>query len=296
MQTSQILRKPTLEKVNPEFGSSFSVKHYTDPCEKAEIPFWHFHPEIELVYVKGGSGKRHIGKHMSYYQSGELVLIGSMLPHTGFTDRLSGNESESVIQFHKDFVGPQFFESHEMRDIQQLFERAKSGLAFHGGAKQAIGQRIEKLVTLDYFGKFIELLCILQDLAWADQYEILNADGYAMEIENSNNDRMNIIYDFVRNNFHRSIPLDEIANVASMTVPAFCRYFKRASGKTFTQFVNEFRIVHACKLLTEKQITISNVCFECGYNNFSHFNRSFKEITGVSPSNYRKQFKTVLQD
>lgn len=288
--------KPALEKVSSEFGSSFSVKHYNEPSQYTKPPFWHFHPEIEMVYVKGGNGKRHIGNHLSYYQWGDLVLIGSMLPHTGFTDRLTQNESETVIQFNADCFGNEFFQISEMQEIQLLLHRAKSGIAFHGKAKKNIGARMEKLVALDNFGKMIELLSILQEMAGTDQYEILNAAGYAFEVENTDNDRINVIYSFVQAHFKRPIPLYEIADVANMTVPSFCRYFKRISGKTFTHFVNEIRILHACKLLTEQQLSISNVALESGFNNFSYFNRIFKETTDKSPSAYRKQFVQVLNE
>ena len=140
----------------------------------------------------------------------------------------------------------------------------------------------------------IELLCILQDMAWSTEYEMLNADGYSFEIANADSERVNIIYEHVRTNFQRPIPLKEIANEVSMTVPAFCRYFKRLTGKTFTRFVNEFRIVHACKLLSEMPSSITDICFESGFNNFSHFNRLFKEMIGKNPSDYRKQFRQVL--
>ena len=286
--------KPALEKISPEFGSSFSVKQYLDPCPKSRKPFWHFHPEVEMVYVKGGNGKRHIGNNLSYYNDGDLILIGSMLPHTGFTDRLTGNESETVVQFTQDFLGKEFFTSPEMQEIRQLFERARSGIAFHGDAKWSIGGRIEALPGLDNFARLIELVCILQDMAWSAEYTILNAEGYTFEVEHADNDRINVVYDYVRQHFDRAIPLQEIADIANMTVPAFCRYFKRMSGKTFTQFVNEFRIVHACRLLVEQPASISEVCYDSGFNNFSHFNRLFKNITGKSPSAYRKQFKKVL--
>jgi AraC-like DNA-binding protein len=288
------LRKPSLEKVLTEFGSSFSVKHYNEPSPHAKPPFWHFHPEIEMVYVNGGSGKRHIGNHLSYYQSGDLVLIGSMLPHTGFTDRLTGNDSETIIQFDSDCFGAGFFGLEEMQDISQLLYRAKAGIAFRGKAKEEIGARMEKLVWLDKFAKVIELLCILQDMAWTEEYDVLNADGYTFEVENTDNNRINVIYDYVQNNFKEVISLDEIAELANMTVPSFCRYFKRISGKKFTRFVNEIRIVHACKLLTEQQLSITNISFESGFNNISHFNRIFKDITKKSPSDYRKQFTTIL--
>jgi AraC-like DNA-binding protein len=100
----------------------------------------------------------------------------------------------------------------------------------------------------------------------------------------------------VRKHFTETIQLEDISAIANMTVPSFCRYFKRVTGKTFTEFVNEFRIVHACKLLSEERHTISEVCYESGFNNFSHFNRLFKEKTGQSPNAYRKSVEKVVYD
>jgi AraC-like DNA-binding protein len=294
MGQTLITRKPALEKVNTEIGSSFIVKYYQESAPQQSPPFWHYHPEIELVYVKGGSGKRHIGQHLSYYQSGDLVLIGSMLPHSGFTDRLTGNESETVIQFNSDCFGSEFFGLEEMKDIEQLLQRAKSGIAFDGKVRKDIGARMEGLARHNKFNKLLELLKILQELSVTEDYTLLNADGFVFEVENSDNDRINILFDYVQKHFRKPLSLEEIASVANMTVPSFCRYFKRISGKTFTRFVNEIRIVNACKLLTEERDTISNVSYESGFNNFSHFNKQFKDITGKSPSEYRKQFVKIL--
>lgn len=286
--------KPALEKIIPAFGSCFAIKQYIDPSPELKKPFWHFHPELELVYVKGGSGKRHIGHHLSYFSDGELVFIGSNLPHMGFTDRLTVNESETIIQMKSDFLGDNFFHIPEMEAIQQLFERAKSGLSFHGASKNRIGARIENLTKLDNFERLLHLLSILQEMAFSTEYTLLNASGFTLEVERQDNDRINVIYHFVQQNFQRTITLDEVAAEANMTVPAFCRYFKKMAGKTFTAFVNEMRVIHACKLLSEMAGSITDICFESGFNNFSHFNRIFKEITGKSPSAYRKTIREIV--
>ena len=285
--------KPTLEKIEPEIGSSFATKQYSEPCSDKK-PFWHFHPELELVYVKGGSGKRHIGNHLSYFTNGDLVFIGSNLPHTGFTDRLTGNDSETIVQMKSDFLGTSFFQVPEMQSIQQMFNRARLGLAFYGKTKDEIGARLERLPGLDPFHKLIELLSILETMAQSTEYDILNADGFALEVGHQDNDRINVIYQYVRENFQRTIKLEEIAMEVNMTVPAFCRYFKKISRKTFTQFLNEYRVVHACNLLVQSNLSISEVCLDSGFNNFSHFNRLFKEHTGKSPSAYRKNLKILV--
>ena len=135
---------------------------------------------------------------------------------------------------------------------------------------------------------------ILHDLATTDDYEILNAETFTFETELQDNSKTEVIYKYINQNYKEPIPLEEIASKVSMTVPAFCRYFKKTSGKTFTKIVNEYRVVHATKLLSESQMSITEICFECGFNNFSHFNKIFKEFTGKSASKYRKELKQIL--
>lgn len=295
MEKQHNIQKPFLEQIVPAFGSSFLVRRYNNACENT-LANWHFHPEIELIYVQGGSGKRHIGQHMSYFNNGDLVLMGSYLPHYGFTDRLTGNKSETVIQFKEQFLGDGFFEVPEMSAIKQLLDLSKKGIAFDTDTKKRVGKQIEALTWKDQFGRLLGLLEILKILSESRNYEILNAQGVAIAVNAKDNDRMNEIYAYVRNHFKSHISLDEISEVAHMTVPAFCRYFKKIARKTFTQFVNEYRIVHASKLLAETSMTITEVSFESGFNNFSHFNKLFKQFTSKSPSHYRKGFKRVIDE
>lgn len=287
-------RKPTLEKISPEFGSSIRViKH--DAYIGENKPFWHFHPEIELVYVNKGQGKRHIGNHLSYFNNSQLLLIGSNLPHNGFTDRLTINGSETLVQFKPEFLGEHFFDIPEMEAIQKLFERSKKGLVFGVKTKQKLGVKIEKLAEKDGFKKILLLLEILHGLTKSQDYTVLNADGFAFETAPQDSTKIDIIFKHVNEHFRTHISLDEIADKVSMTAPAFCRYFKKVTGKTFTKLVNEYRVVHVTKLLLESNMSITDICFECGFNNFSHFNKLFKEITGKSASKYRSELKKIVQ-
>jgi len=287
-------RKPTLEKISPQFGSSLKVwKHEAYIGDNK--PFWHFHPEIELVYVNKGAGKRHIGNHLSYFNNSQLLLIGSNLPHNGFTNRLTVHGSETVVQFKPEFLGNQFFDIPEMERVQLLFERAKKGILFGVATKKKIGAKIEKLSEKEGFKKILVLLEVLHTLSKAEDYTILNADGFAFETEPQDSAKIDIVYKHINDNFREHISLDDIAEKVSMTVPAFCRYFKKVTGKTFTKLVNEYRVVHATKLLAESQMSITDICYECGFNNFSHFNKLFKEFTGKSASKYRSELKLILQ-
>ena len=289
-------RKPTLEKISPEFGSSILVrKHKIDAYKGETKPFWHFHPEIELVYVNKGQGKRHIGSHLSYFNNSQLLLIGPNLPHNGFTDRLTINGSETLVQFRQEFLGDNFFNIPEMELINKLFERSKKGILFGVKTKQKLGKKIEKLNEKEGFKKILILLEVLHCLAKSEDYTILNVDGFAFETEPQDSAKIDIIFKHVNQNFKEHISLDEIADKVSMTVPAFCRYFKKVTGKTFTKLVNEYRVVHATKLLSESQMSITDICYECGFNNFSHFNKLFKEFTGKSASKYRGELKMMVQ-
>ncbi|NQZ78059.1 MAG: helix-turn-helix transcriptional regulator [Ekhidna sp.] len=276
----------------PHEGSML-VRHFHEHHRNTR-PYWHYHPELELVYVKGGSGKRHIGSHLSYFNDGELILIGSNLPHQGFTNRLSGNESETVVQMLPNFLGEGFFQIPEMKGIQALFERSKKGLAFSENDKKLVGPKIEALIEKDKFEQILGLISILRDLSLSKDYKILNADGFLMVTNPQDNDRLNQVLNHIKENFTDVISLGEICDLVSMTEPSFCRYFKRVTTKTFTQFLNEYRLVHASKLLSEKQISITEVCFESGFSNYSHFVNQFKSFTGKNPSAYRKDIQKIL--
>ncbi|NOR27037.1 MAG: helix-turn-helix domain-containing protein [Lutibacter sp.] len=285
--------KPAFEKISPEFGNSLKVMQHTEVV-KNNLPFWHFHPELELVYVNNAKGKRHIGSHLSYFDNSQLILIGASLPHSGFADRFTTNGSETIIQFKEDFLGSNFFKIPETQAIKTLFEKAKKGILFNGDTKTKVGPKIEVLLNKKGMERIIGFLEILKDLSFSKNYTLLNVDGFAFEVEPQDNRKIDIIFEFVSENFKRPIPLDEIADKVSMTVPAFCRYFKKATGKTFTQFVNEFRIVHSTKLLAENPTSITDICFESGFNNFSHFNKLFKKFTGKSPLKYRNEMKQLV--
>ena len=284
---------PTLKLIEPSFGSSFTLTKYNINYNSH---FWHYHPEIELIYVNGGAGKRQVGSHISYYTNGDLTLIGSNLPHCGFTDELTGNKNEIVIQMKPDFLGEHFFEIPEMVNIKNLLQQAKSGITFGGKTKRKIGKKIGKMEDKTPFERLLSIIEILNELELAtEDATVLNAEGFRMEMHVQDNERINSIFNYVKDHFKEPIRLEEIAGKVSMTVPSFCRYFKKITHKTFTKFVNDYRLVHACKLLAEKPISISAIAFESGFNNFSHFNKSFKEFTGKNASEYRYELRSFLE-
>jgi AraC-like DNA-binding protein len=287
------LIKPEFEKIEPPFGSSLVYKRFSKHVENVK-PFWHYHPELEIVYVNGGSGRRQIANHVSYYRNGDLIFIGSNLPHCGLTEKLTNNKRETVIQMSPDLLNKAFFDIPEMSFMNGLLERAKRGLVFHGESKRSIGQLIEDMNDMNYFDRIVAMLNVFKAMDEAENYTLLNVEDFSMETSTKESEKINIIFNYVKENYTKSISLEDIAEVASMTVPAFCRYFKKMTRKTFTEFVNEYRIAHAAKLLHEKQMSISEVCYDSGFNNISHFNKLFKAFFGKTPSVYREELKFLV--
>ncbi|KGO91282.1 AraC family transcriptional regulator [Flavobacterium subsaxonicum] len=286
--------KPSFESIEPSFGSSFTYAKYVQNAN-IRSHVWHYHPEVELVFVNGGTGKRQIGSHISYYTDGDLILIGTNLPHCGFTDDLTNNKDEVVIQMKPHFLGEAFMALPETKNIQSLFTRARGGIAFGPDTRKAFGEKMEAMAGQLPFERLLTMIEVLNGLEQAADYKVLNAEGFALETQVQDNDRINMVFNYVKDNFKEPIALEDIAERASMTVPSFCRYFKKMTRKTFVHFVNEYRVVHACKLLAEKPISIADVSYESGFNNFSHFNKSFKEVTGKSASQYRQELKAIIK-
>lgn len=285
--------KPSFEHLAPDMGNSIIYKRF-DIKNKNTEPFWHYHPEIEIVYINEGSGKRQVGSHVSYYKNGDLICIGANLPHCGFTQAFTKKRKETLIQMLPDYLGADFFNVLEMKSINSLLERAKQGLVFHGKTKKKVGAIIENMIHKSPFERILDSVLILHELEASKEFEILNAEAFTLKAAAQDNHRINDTFNYVRENFKQPISIEEISTHVNMTPPAFCRYFKKVTQKTFTQFVNEYRLVHATKLLSEQQESIQTICFECGFNNFSHFNKLFKNHTGKTPTEYRKEINFVV--
>jgi AraC-like DNA-binding protein len=245
---------------------------------------FHFHPEIELVFVFDGIGRRHVGNHVSYYENGDLVLIGSNLPHSGFGYGALGKHEEMVIQFKKEIIQ----ETVEFEKVHQLLQKAQFGISFSGEIKKTLQEDFRKIKELPSFERFVCLLHILQKLANHADFQVLNNTQYQKSNFSKDQHRVFRIFEFVEKNYANEINTQTLADLSNLTLPAFCNYFKKNFGVSFTDFLNEYRINQACILLTESQ-TISNVAFLCGFNSLSYFSRTFKYFKNISPSEFRSK-------
>ena len=283
---------PIYEEVPAEF-SDVSLKFFD--CEfpnKKEVG-WHFHIDYELVYVNEGSGKRHIGMHLSNYTDGELVLIGSNVPHHGFTDYFTDTRKEVVVHFKPGFLGNAIEQVPIFKKIWELLTLSDHGIVFSEQVKHYIGYRLLELKNMEHFQRYLELIDILNELAISEDKQMLNANGKAFIGSLKENERVKKVFNYIEEHFKDPISLDDVAELIHMNPSSFSRFFKKTTNKTFISYLNEYRLNHAIQLLMETELDIKNIGYECGFTNLSNFFRHFKAHTQTTPYDYRRKFSKV---
>lgn len=283
--------KPQLLKVTSGPAHSFSVRRDFTPHFNNR---WHYHDEVELIHFSKGGGTQFIGDSIKRFKSGDVVLVGKQLPHYWrFDDEYFENDNYKidvqVAHFCEDFLGDTFLQLKENRNIQLVLENARRGIEVTGSAKKTIAAMLEKLLVAEGTSRIILLLEILLQIADSEQC-MLSSQAYKHKTDETYDDRINAIYEYSLANFKNKIPLEEIASVANISPNSFCRYFKSQMRKTYSQFLIELKVEHACKLLIENKVIIKQLCYESGFNNFASFHKSFKMITGKTPLKYQKEF------
>lgn len=281
--------KPQLLKVTTDLIHSFSARKDTVADVNSH---WHYHPEIELIYFAKGRGMQFIGDSIQSFSSGDVLLVGSNVPHYWRYDPADGEETVdvSVIHFNEDFWGSAFLELPELQDIKKLLQQAQLGIQVMGKEKKQIAALISQTVEAKGTRKVISLMESLLAIADCKQLKTLVSIGFQYHFQESEKDRMHAIYEYTISNFKERISLETIAGIAKISPNSFCKYFKTRSKKPYSRFINEIRVSHACKLLMDGKLNIKEICFESGFNNFVSFHQYFKSITGKSPLQYQKSF------
>jgi AraC-like DNA-binding protein len=276
--------KLQLEDVKPDMGSSFTI---LNPHLSATF-LWHLHPEYEIVYVEASGGPRHVGGHISKYAGSDLVFIGPNIPHLNFDFGVHSDCEQVVIQMKENFLGEPFFNNPEIAAIKQLFKRACYGLSFYGDTKAKAAEALKKLQGLNRFDQLLSLLQIFQLLATTNEVEVLNITPAANKAFVKQQKRMDLIYKYVEDNYNLKPDVNHLAQLVHLTPAAFCRYFKRQTKLTFTDFVNQYRINEAKNLLLQDR-TITETCYATGFEQLSYFNKTFKKLFGENPSAFKKR-------
>lgn len=279
--------KPEYEKIVESPERSFTAKIVSRPSRPRLSQAWHFHPEIEICYTLESNGRRFVGNQISDYRESDLVMFGANLPH-GFTTDVPC--SQVVIQMNHDFLGTTFLSRPELHSVRYLFTHAKRGLTFGDEIKPQAHAIIERLLESGGFEQLILLLELLRTLAETSYVTPICSEEYALDFNESQLGRIKIVYDHIMEHFKEPVRIKEIADKLNISEAAFYKFIKKQTKKSYTQIINEFRTHYASKLLMTTDKTISQICFESGYNNLSYFNRKFKEIMKETPHSFRSRY------
>ncbi|HTI92619.1 MAG TPA: AraC family transcriptional regulator [Puia sp.] len=289
--------KAQLIEVGLQKEQTFFIKQLD--CDHFSTPF-HFHELCELNFVLESSGKRIVGDNIANFSSGDLVLMSSNLPHIWYNDPdYLKDPSRSTAKAIVTYFNPSFLihlthEEQYKTKITHLLDKARRGIRFLGETQQHAIRRLQNIVHKKGLEKVIEFLDIINLFLDATEYECLASIGYQHSFNEKDTRRMSTVYQYLIQNFTDPITLAEIAAVANLSAPAFCNFFKKRTQKSFSRFLNELRVGHACKLLQNHELSISDVGYQSGYQNMTNFNKFFKEITGKTPSFYRKEINDSL--
>jgi AraC-like DNA-binding protein len=288
-----VLRQPILEHTPPTPQASFS-------CEVLKGSgyghSWHFHPEHQITLVLKSKGYRIVGDSMERLKPGDLVLVGSNLPHVWYQDQSGPKLKDAVhalvIRFRDDFMGPDFMTRPELEGVRGLLRRAGRGLKVTGKTRADVEAKLLRLAECEGLARLIELLGVLEMLAGSKELEPLSSPTYqASTVPNGAQSRMDRVLHYIHENLAEEIDRDEVARRANLSEGAFSRFFKARTGRTLPQYVNELRIGRACLLLAGTDRKVVDVASECGFENLANFNRQFLKTTHRSPRDWRREFK-----
>ena len=289
-----ISMNPKLLKVNKQLNHSFSIRQDAVPYFYNS---WHFHPEMELVHIQNGSGIQFIGDNISRFKKDDIILVGSNIPHlwrcddTYFQQNSTLKAIATVTHFSEDFWGKEFLELPENKKIKELMITAKRGIIIRGRTRLIVAELMQQMLRAVNTDRIILLLQILKSIVAGNKTNtLIVSKGFEPSLEIKETERINNIYTYSIANFKEKISLNNIAKIANISPNSFCRYFKLHTRKTYNHFLQELRVGHACKLLIQNKLNITQVCYESGFNNVTNFYKSFKKITGNSPLEYQKQY------
>ncbi|WP_367913358.1 helix-turn-helix domain-containing protein [Leadbetterella sp. DM7] len=281
---------PKLHIVPKALDNAFSLRHDILPHFGT---VWHYHPEIELHYLIKGEGTRFIGDHIGNFQKGDMILMGSNLPHTWkrtISDATHDHVEAMVLHFHPECLGKEFLNFSETQGINKLNELARNGLIIHGASKEAITELLWMMKTESGLNKLIYLLRIFHILLENQEYEVLSNSIEYSKFNKLDENRIDKIFSYTLQNFKEKIFIEDVARLTNLSVTSFCRYFKITANKSYFDFLTEVRLNHACRLIVETDYTIQHIAMDSGFENTSNFYRHFKKMKGITPKEYKAGF------
>ncbi len=285
--------KPALEKIELRKDKSFAVRK--DVLPHICTP-WHYHPEFELVFIEKSKGRKIIGDYTDRFKDGDMAFLGPNLPHVWINDDVYYKKGSKlkfigwVVHFTPSLFGNDFLTLPEMRSVRRLMEKAEAGLNITGKTKTAVTQKIKELKESKSAERILLLLQILITISRSKGVQLMASKHFTASRKSEDSIRLNKVYSYISINFRESIKLETLADLANMSQTSFCRFFRKKTGKSFTDFLNQTRIDYAKKILiTHKAKSISEIGYESGFNSPSYFNKIFKRLEKNTPLDYRDE-------
>lgn len=276
--------KTLVQKIALDANQSFACRIYETPHFETN---WHKHPEYELITILKGHGTAMIGDHVCDYKVNDVFFIAGNLPHWFRKNHPKMVGSVQVVHFTANCWGEGLLQMPEMKIIQTLLAK-NNGIQLQKGLKKKIHQDIQAIAGAKGFDRLLMLLKCLHTIGSSPQYKTLTVDFH--DPASSVNPAIEKIIDYSFKHFLEPVTLEQIAGIVNMTIPTFCRFFKKNIKKTYFDFIRDLRISHACKLLSNTDKPILEICYESGYKSWAHFSKQFKEVKEQTPSQYRKQY------
>jgi len=278
--------RPLLQKLPLTESTSFVAKTFRTPHFEVG---WHQHIEYELILFTEGSGQSFVGNHVGEFETGDIYFLGSNLPHTFQKRDPELITSAVVVQFKEDFWGGAFLQLPESRHIRQLLDLSSQGLKIQTPVKEQLTPLIKALEQSSGFKRILLLGECLEMMATQAGYITVSTQT-VQSFQHKDRENLDRVFQFTIDSFRDPIKLSQVAEIACMSVPAFCNYFKRCTKKTYIDFLNEVRIGYACNLLLETEKTVLDICYESGYNTMANFHKQFLKLKQLTPLQYRKLF------
>ena len=288
----RIRSQALLESVPGAARRLFVLRKFALPA----FPFnWHYHAEIELTLINKGSGVRYVGQSIERYRAGDLCLLGANLPHSWSSSPRDGAVDSIVIQFLPDYWKRDLGNLVEFLSLGTLLRKARQGFSIEGRARDRVANLMHEMEKLppDSWRRGTLFLEVLGILAEQTRLRTLNPISSPLRMNGRHGQPLARVLKYVQVHFAAEIAHAEVARLVRLSPPAFCRFFKRQMGKTFSDYVNEVRLINACNELVDTEASITEIAFACGYNNLAHFNRRFRSLLACTPRDYRRLASSV---
>ncbi len=284
------------EKINLKEDESFFIGIFQDNLEKST---WHYHNNYEISFITEGTGKRIVADSIEEFQPGDLVFLGSNLPHVWIADKeqklLSDRTLEMVfLQFTSNIFLPQLLRLPEFKNIRRALEQSERGIQIVGQTLNEVSEIMLQLPYLKGFDRINYFFRLMNIIGESNSNISLASEEYLRKRFTTGNRRIALLHDYLMHHYREDIDLEDLAELVHMAEGSLCRFFKLHVGISIFEYLNKIKVEFACKLLMDPDISIFDVSMDSGFNNLSHFNKQFRKNMGVTPTEYRKRYNWLV--